>query len=232
MLKETETNLVNANLINELKANQNNSYKKFSHAFSSQFSNSLAYHFNTWETIAQSPKYVQHKLNDSIHTQIHIYELFKKFENQVVFDLGAGIFPENSYRLLNSLGIKEYFGIEPFNYNSGKNNLEKELIRLNENNKKYAPAEYIETDMKTILETIPDNSSSFLATGIDMCVIPSHEYFDICSKLIIDKLHPEGIFVSYYSDFFNRRSYFEKSYNNSIQIEELENNLIILSKKN
>ena len=238
---ENNVNLINNDIFNQIKTNKNESYKEFSHAFSSQFNNSLLYYFNTYKLSAQSQNYNEYLLKknnsdiviptNSEYIQMRTYELFQKFENQIVFDLGAGMFPQDSYRLLNSLGIKQYFGVEPFNYKIGKDGLEKELASFDKNNIIHSPAEYIQTDIRTLLENIPNNSASFLASGIDIFVVNNPQYLDDCFKLILEKLHPQGLFVSFYSDFFNRHSYFAKDYTENIQIEEFERDLIMVTKK-
>jgi hypothetical protein len=56
--------------------------------------------------------------------------------------------------------------------------------------------------MKSVLEKIPENFSSFISTGVDRFVIDNERYFEECNKLIKEKLHPKGVFISYGSGFY------------------------------
>lgn len=147
--------------------------------------------------------------NSGLHPndQIRIYNSFQKYNNQIVFDLGAGVVPDRTYNLLNDLGAKAYIGVEPFNYKEGKEALESSIDYFKKKYplKKFIPYTFVESDINSILERVPDNSSSFIASGIGWCIINSN-YFEECNSLIEKKLNPKGIFISYASDFFSYRN--------------------------
>ncbi|MFB6246639.1 MAG: hypothetical protein ABEI74_03550 [Candidatus Pacearchaeota archaeon] len=134
---------------------------------------------------------------DKIDGGFQFYKYMKKFNNQIVLDLGAGMDPINNYHVLSNFGIRGYIAVEPFHYESCRDTLES---FLNENSGKgrLPPAKVLENDAKSALEGLPYNSASFISTGLDDC-IKSRDYLEECSKLIYKKLNPDGVFALHHS---------------------------------
>jgi hypothetical protein len=227
---------------------QNTSFKDFSAGFSDHFNIFLLNEFKECSNYATSPEFFEKAMihydeRESIfndrsknpHEKVKLYKLFQRFKDQIVFDLGAGMVPGHTYKLLNHIGIKGYVGIEPFNYNDGKKNLESDIKYYKENRyfNNYSPAEFINSDIKSVLEKIPDNSASFIATGIDNIVIDSSDYFSECNSLIEKKLHIDGVFIFYESHFFYDQKFYEKNSKQIVNIAKFNGgDITTITKKN
>ncbi|HYD02868.1 MAG TPA: hypothetical protein VEC16_01070 [Alphaproteobacteria bacterium] len=154
------------------------------------------------------------------------HDEFQKFKNQIVFDLGAGSSPQTAYKLMNTVGAKGYIGVEPFNFHRAKYNLEWIMDSLKKENGAIIPASIISSDMKSVLKKIPDNSVSFITSGIDDCIITNNLYFRECADLIAEKLHRDGIHIDNFS-YFNHIAWS----NASLHVRPLADYLYAITKK-
>jgi len=162
------------------------------------------------------------------HKEIAKYESFQKFKDQIVFDLGSGEFPGHVYSFLSKVGARGYIGVEAFNFEKARKNLEEDAHYYKE--KKCfdydLPFHIIDSDMLTVLKRIPDNSASFITSGIDWAIIKDGEYFKECMDLISQKLHPKGIHIDNWSDFHHKARG-----NSLVDVMMLDRDLYAISKK-
>ncbi|MCF7798328.1 hypothetical protein K9M74_00325 [Candidatus Woesearchaeota archaeon] len=178
------------------------------------------------EAINSKRPFAEYGINP--HNEIKKYESLQKFKNQIVFDLGAGEFPGSVYKLLSKVKAKGYIGVEALNFEVAKENLEEDVNYYKQ--EKYfdyeLPLHIIDSDMKTVLKKIPDNSASFITSGIDWAIITDDNYFNECMSLIAQKLHPKGIHIDNCSDFHYRaRS------NPQVNTVKLDTQLYAITKK-
>jgi hypothetical protein len=97
------------NSISGAKMDGSGSWKNFSQPFGDKFNGILA-----------------GTLNDSEQNS-PLREAYRKFNNQIVFDLGAGAYPSATYKSLNEFNIKNYIAVDPFLNKCDKNNILFEL---------------------------------------------------------------------------------------------------------
>ena len=126
-----------------------------------------------------------------------IREVFRRFKDQIVVDLGAGV-TLDGYRIVETTGAKAYIAVEPFNatplkdeFNSPTNLAKKRLPDA-----KHLKIAVVREDMLTFLKRLPDNSVSILVSGID-CMIIEEEYGELVAAEIERVLDPNGAFVEW-----------------------------------
>ena len=117
-----------------------------------------------------------------------IRTLFKRFNSQVVLDLGAGN-DSKFYNSVSDFDINGYIGVELFH--------EERLLDglRNSFNSKKIPFAVVREDMLNFLKRIPDNSVSVHISGIDEIIIPDISYHKKVIQEISRVLHPRGVYT-------------------------------------
>jgi ubiquinone/menaquinone biosynthesis C-methylase UbiE len=113
------------------------------------------------------------------------------FKDQIIVDLGAGI-SSSGYQIAQLVGAKHYIGVERFNADRLQPAIERIGAKL--------PFTVVKEDMLTYLQSIQASSVSIIAAGIDTTILQSELKRDAVAAEIERVLHPEGVFLSVWSD--------------------------------
>lgn len=124
--------------------------------------------------------------------QNYFNKLNQKLSGQILIDLGAGI-DTSSYELFQKMNLKGYVAVEPFNMDL----ISWRFDYLKQEENTHLPYKLWETDILQALENIPDNSVSILTSGLSNGLIEDEHYCNEAKKLITQKLHPEGVYISW-----------------------------------
>jgi len=107
---------------------------------------------------------------------------FDELKNQVLVDLGAGSFGQAYLTFAQEYGCKAYIAVEPIFY-------EKLHMRLSQ--KPGISKAVIAEDMLTFLKRLPNNSVSFIISGVEY--LPRPKYINAVKEEIKRTLHKKGV---------------------------------------
>lgn len=154
------------------------------------------------------------KLWELFNIDAQVKKAFRKFEDQIVIDLGAGE-SENGYFLAEASGAKAYIAVEPYwadrlsgHFKSSNLNT---LYQRPEENKsqslKNIPIAIAPEDMLTFLKRLPDNSVSILISGVNEAILGSNvfnknEYINNVKNEIKRVLSSDGALIAFSSYVF------------------------------
>lgn len=117
-------------------------------------------------------------------------DLRKFLEGQVVVDLGAGYEGTYGYAIAAMSGASGYVGVEPFHYEHFHGHFEYESLPV--------PYVVVAEDMRSFVPRLPNNSVSFLISGIDECILyrVSNEDYESLNVGVTRSLDPKGALVA------------------------------------
>lgn len=122
-------------------------------------------------------------------------EDLRLLHGQTLVDLGCGM-SGAGHRLACRFGARAYIGVDAF----FENLRPEERPYIPCSIRSLIPVAWERQDMLAFLERLPDRSVSILATGIDVCVIPSFRHLQSIGEQITRVLHDDGLAIVYSSD--------------------------------
>jgi hypothetical protein len=117
-------------------------------------------------------------------------EIFKKIEDNVFVDLGAGKVPF-AYTIATMFNAKAYVGVEPFYFRK----LSQCDFSKYAHEEKNIPYFIVPEDMLTFLKRLPNKSATIFISAIDNEVIPSKEYRNNVKKEIPRCISSNGAYI-------------------------------------
>ncbi len=121
---------------------------------------------------------------------------FKKFEDQVVVDLGAGRYPF-SYLAIQDSGARAYIGVEPNTPAWLLGGISNYGLIEGYKARRKIPAAIASEDMLKFVKRLPDNSVSFFASSIDEIILPDEKYRARISDEVKRALNPQGACITF-----------------------------------
>lgn len=108
---------------------------------------------------------------------------------------------------IEELGVRARFG-EWYEQEKGKDEGELRKNKLQEINKDYGvkrekaiPISLVNEDMLTFVKKLPDNSVSFVMSGVDFNIMSDFDYMGKVEEEVRRSLHPDGGYIAVVSEF-------------------------------
>ncbi|MBI4145672.1 hypothetical protein HY493_05730 [Candidatus Woesearchaeota archaeon] len=119
----------------------------------------------------------------------------RRLRGQTLVDIGCGM-SGAGYLIACRFGVRSYVGVDVF-FENLRPDARPCLPGAVEDR---IPVAWERQDMLDFLTRLPERSVSVLATGIDVCVIPSFKHLQRIGEQITRVLHDDGLAITYSSD--------------------------------